>query len=73
MLTIRFGLKSGKRQFSNVFAALAIFNGALLRAKFFLKSFFSLQGSVIPFPAFLLQVAAMQALGNLVIISPPYH
>jgi hypothetical protein len=32
-----------------------------------------LRGSVRPFPAYLLQVAAVQVLGNLVIISPPYH
>jgi hypothetical protein len=34
---------------------------------------FFLRGSARLFPAYLLQVAPVQVLGNLVIISPPYH
>jgi hypothetical protein len=32
-----------------------------------------LWGSLRPFPAYLLQVAVVSVLGNIVIISPPYH
>jgi hypothetical protein len=34
---------------------------------------FFLRGSVSPFPAYLLQVAAVRVLGSLVTISPPHH
>jgi hypothetical protein len=39
----------------------------------FLSSIFFIWGSVRPFPAYLLQVAAVRVLQNLVIISPPYQ
>jgi hypothetical protein len=42
-------------------------------ANHFLLHVFILRGSVRPFHAYLLQVAAVRVLGNIAIISPRYH